>query len=971
MRVLFALVLLLFAAQARAADPVKVRVGSHAGYDRVVFEFPAPVSFTLERQPDLVIVHFSNGGSIPTLSVQTRRIRAVTGGDSMAAISLQPGAQIQSTQIDRRVVIDVHEPAIALKDAGLPAPHPTLVSPQVFHAKGLAKPISAQTSTSAPLIETAKAGVPIISASIEQRDNPARALNDSVAEPAPSSPIVAVAPASSASIAATSSSPVANPALSEPISISAKPVDTTADPASSAVLLPFRSDVGAAAFRHGAEAWVLFDEPRPIDAASFQDQAAFAGVTVEVLPAATLLRLPLGETSRITLRRVDQGWIVTTGPFALSQPPLLPALRGDRLLFPVAATGRVVVVTDSATGQNLDVATLRSAGPGVPVSYCTPDFNVLPSWQGVVVEPLSDRTIMRDVADGVAIETGDPFSPAPDSARALADAAVLTRRFDFPPLPTANLLHRLQAQMADEAAAPPQDRLSPRKAVAQTLLALGLGPEAQSLLHLAANEDPRAANDPDFQGLSGIAAVLSGRPTEANGLLDPGLNGSDEVSLWRAARAATLQNGSPEAAALFAATTRLILSYPKALRDRLLPLAVETMTSGGAAQAADALLAKLPDDPSLALARAMRLDAKGDAAGALTLYNALATARDRLVSARAATRAVRLRLATHAIGPAEAANDLEAGFLDWRGDNRERELRLEVVDLRAQAGQWRRAFSLLKETAALYPDDAPKFRDQTTKLLTTLLHGNNAATISPLDLVALAEENAEEAAKAAPDEITALLADKLVALDLPKQAAPVIERMLAAAPAGNGRATLGARLASIRLAAGDLAGGEAALADSEAPDLPQVLIEQRGLISARIRAQRHDVTGAAAILAGLNSSSADDLRATILSDAGDWRGAEVALTSLAGRVVPSTGPLTSAQQDVLLRLASAQTRAGDDSASRELGVQEASRMSGPRGEMFRLLTAAPVAGIKDLGRSAGELAMARAIPAGLAAMGNR
>ena len=965
MRTLVFIALLFLAAQARAGDSAKVRVGSHAGYDRLVFEFSEPTPFTVDRQSDVVTVHFGNAGLIPNSSIQTRFIKGVTGGDAIATISVQPGAQIQATQLDRRVVLDVKQ--ASLRKTSLPGLASISASavPQVSHAKGSAR-LGPPAAAAA-----AKSNISVTSELAGQPDGAAPASNVSVAEPAPVGPVVAVAPASSGSNLAASSISMSNPPSSEPISVSAKPVDTASDPASSAVLLPFGREVGAAAFRRGAEAWVVFDEPRPIDAASFQDQAAFAKVKVEVLPAATLLRFPLGEDNGITLRRVDQGWILTAGPFAVSQLPLLPAVRGERLLFPVAATGKVVVVIDAATGQNLDVATLRAAGPGVPVSYCTPDFNVLPSWQGVVAEPLSDRTIMRDVVEGVAIETGAPFSPAPDSARALADAAVLTRRFDFPPLSAASLLRRLQAQVADEAAAPPRDRLLPRKAVAQTLLALGLGPEAQSLLRLAADEDPRTANDPDFQGLSGIAAVLSGRPTEANGLLDPGLNGSDEVSLWRAARAASRQEGSPEAAALFAATTKLILSYPKALRDRLLPLAVETMASGGAAQAADALLAKLPDDPGLALARAMRLEAKGDSGGALALYNALATGRDRLVSARAAARAVRLRLATHAIGPAEAADDLEAGFLDWRGDNRERDLRLEVVDLRAQAGQWRRAFGLLKETAALYPDDAPKFRDQTTKLLTTLLHGDGAATISPLDLVALAEENAEEAAKAAPDEITALLADKLVALDLPKQAAPVIERMLAAAPAGSGRATLGARLASIRLAAGDPEGGEAALADSDAPNLPPTLMEQRGLIAARIRAQRHDVPGAAAILAGLDSSSADDLRATILSDAGDWRGAEAALTSLAGRLVPSTGPLTSDQQDVLLRLASAQTRAGDDDASRALGVQEASRMSGPRSEMFRLLTAAPIAGVKDLGRSAGELAMARAIPAGLAAIGKR
>ena len=953
----------LFVAQAWAAEPVTVRVGTHNGSDRVVFEFPAPTMFTLERQSDSVVLQFSGGGAVPDRAVQTRWIKALTGGDSRATVELQPGAQLRSMRVGRRVVLDVRDgSATPLSSPKFVKPHATVVSrqiPQVSISEKSASELAGDTSDPIAVIASPLA---------QPLDDTAQVLKSRVAGPVSVIPVV---PAGNAqALTPVGASSTTDPAPAGPISIVATAVDTAPETGASAVLLPFSPKVGAAAFRHGTEAWVVFDEPRPMDATSFQDQAAFAGATVQVLPAGTLLRLPLEEGSGIRLSRVDAGWIVTAGPPTSSQPPLLPAVRGDRLLFPVAGSGRVVAVTDSATGQNLEVGTLRGAGPGVPVPFCVPDFNILPSWQGVVVEPLSDRTLVREVPEGVAIETGDPLSPAPNSARALADAAVLTRRFDFPALPVTDLLHRLQGQMADEGAAPAQDRLLPREAAAQTMLSLGLGAEAQSLLRLAADEDPRASSDPDFQGLSGIAALLSHRPAEANGLLDPGLTGSDEISLWRAALAATRQEGSPEAASLFAATVKLVLSYPSALRERLLPLVAETMANGGAPEAADALLEKLPDEPRLALARAIRLQAKGDAAGALRLYNALAVGRDRLLSARAASRAARLRLAIHAIGPAEAADELERGFLDWRGDGRERDLRLEVVNLRAQAGQWRQAFSLLKETAALYPDDTATIKDRTVKLLTALLRGNGVSTISPLDLVSLAEDNAEEAAKAAPDEVTALLADKLVALDLPKRAAPVIERMLTAAPPGSGRATLGARLASMRLAEGDPAKAETALADSEAEGLPPALIEQRGLIAARIRAQRHDVPGATAILSGLDTRAADDLRATILADAGDWRGAEIALTLLAARVIPSTGSLTSEQQDILLRLASAQARAGDDGAARDLGIREASRMVGPRSEMFRLLTAAPIAGLGDLRRSAGEVAMARAIPAGLAAMGS-
>ena len=86
--------------------------------------------------------------------------------------------------------------------------------------------------------------------------------------------------------------------------------------------------------------------------------------------------------------------------------------------------------------------------------------------------------------------TGKPLVVVLQNGSALANAAILTRRFDFPPEPVAVLLRRLQSQVQDEGEAPAQSRLAARKAAAQTMLALGLGPEAQALLRLAVADDP-------------------------------------------------------------------------------------------------------------------------------------------------------------------------------------------------------------------------------------------------------------------------------------------------------------------------------------------------------------------------------------------------------------------------------------------------------------------------------------------------
>ncbi len=954
-----------------------MRVGTHDGFGRVVFEFAAPTPFKLQRDGDAVVLSFAGAGQVPPAG-GTRNIASVAGGAATATVTVAPGSTLRTMRLGNRVVVDVLDPAGA-KPAPSAKPPAARATAAVRPAAEPAKPSEApvKPGVAAPALPTqAAAPEPMPSTAAHVLAPPAGlptvVTPGTIAVPAPVVPVVRDAgPAGPSPAAAVPPAPAAPPEAAEPMSLAATHTPLPPGETGSAALLPFGATVAAASFPHGGEAWLVFDARRPLDLTALGDDPMLAGATAQLLPHATLVRLKLPPGRTLSMEHKKDGWSLTLAAKPSAVPPLVPLSRPSRLLFAAAAMGQVVTVADPDTGQNLLVGTMQSGGAGVPVAYRVPEFSVLPSWQGVVVEPLSDRTQLRPVPEGFAIETGDALAAPPDSARALEDAAVLTRRFDFPAEPVASLLRRLQLQVADQGRAPAQARLEPRKRTAQTMLSLGLGAEAQALLSLAATEDPRAADDPDIAGLTGIASLMSSRPAEADGVLNPALTGSDEIALWRAVRATMLRPDSPEAAPVFAATMGLVLSYPAAMRTRLLPMAAETMAAGGNPAAADALLAKLPDEPLLALTRAMRLEAQGKAAEALTLYDALATGRDRLSSARAASRATLLRLASGALGPADAADALERQFLNWRGDDREETLRLRVASLRAQAGQWRQAFSLLRETAQLFPDAAPRIDAKMTALMGDLLHGSAAANLPPMELVSLAEENAELVGQADEAAVGLLLADKLMALDLPKRAGPIIGRMVAAAPAGAGRATLGARLAKMRLGEGDDAGAAAALSSSEAPDLPPELVEQRGLIDARLHARAHDVGGAAAILSGIDSDAADDLRATILGEAGDWHGAVAALGSMAARSVPPDGALTLAQQDILLRMASAQARAGDDASLRLLGMKEAARMAGPRADMFRLLTAAPVSNVGDLKRAAGEVALARALPAALSAIGSR
>lgn len=155
-----------------------------------------------------------------------------------------------------------------------------------------------------------------------------------------------------------------------------------------------------------------------------------------------------------------------------------------------------------------------------------------------------------------------------------------------------------------------------------------------------------------------------------------------------------------------------------------------------------------------------------------------------------------------------------------------------------------------------------------------------------------------------------------------------------------------------------------ALRASEDPGLAAELAAARVILAARTLAAKGELAAAIETLGGLDSAAADDLRASLLDQAGDLAGSLAALSALAARVVPGTGPLNEPAQDVLLRQATFAARVSDGPLLKRLQA-EAPRMTGARADLFRVLIAPPVSSAADLPRAARELAAAQGFRKGL------
>lgn len=935
---------------ARLNDTVPVRCADHHAYGRLVFDLPSGLHPPpLEVHGDVVTITLPGAGLVLPRACRLANVAAVEGGVARARITLEPDTTVSAHQLGSRLVLDVR------KSSSLPAgtagrePSPPIRPPAT-------QPTLAGTPLPAPA-NAAKT-------SMRGGNMP---LHVDLVPVGPPPPLPAPAPVTVSAAAVPPPGGAAQPPAVAPDGLRAVRLIAEGNGSGPAMLIPFDRDVGAAAFSRGSIAHIVFDDSKPVDMAGLKDDAVFGGASVTLLPAATHITLKLPVHARLQLRRKEDGWALIVASETTNNDTALVSGAGGVLQVAMPDAADTVVLEDPISGGRLLVGTVHGDDKPVLVAHHGAEFTLAPSWVGVVVVPTSDRVELRAVKAGFTVSAGSgpplSVSIAGAAEQALADVGSLTRQFKFLPLPVSALLARFHGAIKHAAEAPPAARLRPRLEAAQNMIALGLDREAAGLIRTSLRDDPERAQAAGAGGLLAIADWLSGQPSDPNA--KPPDGSSDEAALWRAIIGGPGQDTAVEGAVL-AANWRVVLGYPEALRRRLLPEIEDRLARGGQLDALDSLLARAPEHVSLS-ARAALTARRQKPEAALALLDQAAQSPDRREAAEGGRQAIELRLALGRITPADAASSLAKHLYAWRDDATELKLRLRIADLRTQAGEWRAALALLRETEMLQPDAHDQVSAAERSVLASLLQADAGSRLAPLDLVAMIAENADLlSGKQASASLAPVLVDKLLALDLPERAAPLLEQLMVAAQAPETKAGLGARLAALRLQQRDAKGADAALNASEAASLPPADLSARTVLRARVRLVEGDDESALHVLATEESEGAQELRADIYEKRKDWVNATAALRALVHICVSATGPLSDRQQDLILRYASAATQAGDMTALQNLQAGSARLLSpGPRQDLFRALVVQPVRSLGDLARSAREADAARALPAAL------
>ena len=758
-----------------------------------------------------------------------------------------------------------------------------------------------------------------------------------------------------------------------PPNVSAASVLDEADLPGPAILLPVTSKTGVAAFSRGGEAHIVLDRPQAIDLSPLKDSVVFGNMTETILSNGTDLRFPVRPAAPLHLVQHGGNWAVSLSPLIppSSSIPMTGRMRAGILVFNLKSPGRNVVLDDEVTGTRMVVVTQHEEGQRVTSRHLGAELAIPPTWLGLVVEPTSDRLVMRTTRAGLEISTSDTPALASvwpeQTSSAWPDGRLMTHIFGFADQSADGQGRRLHQALQDAATLPKTARYAARLRVAQAMLAEGLDAEAAAVVRVATTDDPRHRNDPLAVGLAAVAAWLS---AEAGGTAPPSsppdsarLGESDEATMWRALLQADLSDTSRQAAAL-AATWPLMLEYPPGLRRFMLRPAAALLASGGQEKALGAFLAAF-SDPSLDLDRASYLQSHGKIDEGLALLGRVSQGADRLARAEAVTLALHQKLQARQLAPAKAANELEKSLYAWRGDGREMKARQFLAQLYAQAGAWRKALAELNDTEAMFPSSADTLHESEATIIDNLLHGDQAAKLNALDLVNLAAQAAKLSSTIDQDRFAPLLAEKLLALDLPQKAEPILRDLLSRSRSAQSKAEIGAQLAELQAGRGDGNAALATLDTSSASGLTPAILASRALLRGRLLASTGKTADALTLLSSQPGQKARELEVTIMEAKHDWLGAADVLSRTLN--TPDFAALPDAsQQDILIHDARDRSEAGDRTGLRQLRQAYAARFrSSANATLFAVLTADPVQNTTDLPRSASEITEMRALPASL------
>jgi tetratricopeptide (TPR) repeat protein len=931
----------------------RVKVAVQPTFTRFVFDVPEGIEAAPERSADKLVLRFNRQIRWDLADAKDALPNEILGIDSemdfsstRVTFALKPDASVRHFRDEHALVVDVDTP-----DAK-PPPVPAIEAPQTIATD---KP--PETKPAEPAGKHAEAERKTAETELPAQNAPEKSAKPALAETAKPALAEAAKPAA-AETAASQASPLPPPPAPDPNAAVRAAVQENGQ-----VLrlgFTFAKATPAAVFRRADTLWVVFDTPQKIDAAALRHAPGIRAVSMsEGAEHETVLRLKLDRPRLVSALAEDTSWIVAIGDAQVQPPHPLSIARSvvgkgrANIVIPFVRASALHRLRDPEIGDRLMVITAPGPARAFVKDQHFVELRTLASSQGVVVQPIADDIEASIALDKITLSRPSGLSlSSPAAVPEAVVAAIKDSSFD-PQVwgfdRSAPFIER-EAQLIRAAAEAPQaKRWEPRLNLARFYLSRQMAVEAKGVLDVALSQQ---TDKDDITGsvLHAISDIMLRRPEQAmKALAAPQIGKQQDADLWRGI--AFAQEGQwVEARQHFrnleAALALLPLELQRMALVEAVRAAIEVHDYQGAAKLYNELetLGIPPElQPETAVIGGRLDEGLGHIQEALAKYRNAIASQDRRAAAQGRLHEIELRFKTADMPRKDAISALESLTTAWRGDHTEAEgLRL-LAHLYIEAGRYREAFHVMKTAVLAHPksDLTRKIQDEAAATFEKLFLSDKGDSLPPVEALGLFYDYRElTPIGRRGDEMIRKLADRLVAVDLLKQAAELLQHQVDHRLEGAARAQVAAKLAAVYLMNHQPDRALATLRATRDSDVSNELREHRLLLEARALSEigRHGL--ALDLIASLDSHEAIRLRGDILWEAKRWREAAEQIELLYGERWREFKPLNDAERADILRAAIGYALGEEPIGLARLREKYAAKMAeGPDSRAFAVVTA--------------------------------
>ena len=936
-------------------DDVRVRIAQASEYARIAFDWPTPVGHALQVENGRATLTFDRRGELANAArLRIDPPRGLTAADwantderLVMTFALEAGVLARAWSDDARVVLDVIPGGagqIAAGDEPGHDAHDGSDDHQLAHSGH---------DDGAHAVDHAKDHRADDHAPDDAQSNAHHVDHDNDDHHV----LALVAPDDdSMGGAAVRSAPGYDPALAAPGDGVIR-VEATPRAGGVRAVFAWNGPVGAAVFRRGEAAWIVFDAPafveldellraggRHVRAARAYEGADYTAVRLESPPATQISPQRDGGVWTFDF---DEASTVRTKPAKLIRHAM--AGRPARLFLQLPGANGVRSVHDPVVGDTIDVATSITPAAGLRTARTGMDVAALATAHGGAFLVRRDGVTLGLTRDGVEITRAGGLALSADLNAGSSAIAASPGFIDFDGwgAPTGGFVSGHDAAALD--AAMEEEPGEGRLGLARFLLGEELAAEALGVLRALAGDDPAYARDARFIAMKGAANIMMKRYEIAErDFAAPALSNDPAASLWRSLLAYEERDWR-ETRREFEAGREALYNFRRDWRARFRLADAEAALNLGDLQTVQRVVRDLESEKTDAelAARATLLNARFHAASgefdkAVELAKKVAQSGYEPLEATALYDTVRWDRERGVLAPAEAIEILDGLRYRWRGGALEVDIAAELGRLHIAGGDVHSGLTAMRAALSQFTASsaARALSTEMGDVFRELYLEGGADRLDPIEALALYYEFAELTPVGADgDRMIRRLSDRLIDFDLLEPAAQLLRHQVDERLNGVGRAQVAVDLAAIYMMNRQPEEALVTLRETRFPRLPARTQRARLFLESRALGEigRHE--HALELLEGESGDEAMALRADIAWATRDWSLAGRYLDAALSSMVRREGALTADEEGVVMRAAVAHTLADDRARLDDLTDRFGARMeAGRQAASWRVIT---------------------------------